>query len=199
MRDVRIVYNNIETTNQKWMEYSELVQALQDGDDARVNEIFNELVPRLRRFLEIHMGASRSDAEDCVQQSIELSLGVLRENKLNDPDKILTYLMTTCRNTFLKEQQKKREVTYKQVPPGHFQNPGQFKSLVDEERMKILKQCLDELKGGYRQFIEYLFAHPNANAEMVADHFNISVNNVWTRKHRIIKRLNNCYKNKINQ
>lgn len=181
------------------MEYSELVQALHEGDDARINAILRDLIPRLRRFLEIHMGAKKRDAEDCVQQSLELALDVLRKDKLKDPDKILTYLMTTCRNNYLKEQEKKREVTYDRVPTNQFHDPSQFKSLVDKERMEILKRCLDELKVAYRRFIQYLFEHPDSDADKVADHFDISVNNVWTRKHRIIKQLNECFKTKSNQ
>lgn len=181
------------------MEYSELVQALQDGDDVRVNAILHDLIPRLRRFLEIHMGAQKSDAEDCVQQSMELALDILRKGKLKDPDKILSYLMTTCRNNYLKEKEKKREVTFDRVPTNQFHDPRQFKSLVDKERMKILERCLDELKEVYRRFITYLFDHPDSEAEKVAEHFNISVSNVWTRKHRVIKQLNECYKTKSNQ
>lgn len=181
------------------MEYSELVQALQEGDDARTNAILGELIPRLKRFLQIHMGATKSDADDCVQQSLELVLEALRKGKLKDPDKILTYLMTTCRNNYLKEQAKKREVIYERVPESHFKNPDQLKTLVDRERIDILERCLDELKGIYRRFIDYLFKHPESDAEKVAEHFDISVNNVWIRKHRVIKKLNECYKSKSNQ
>ncbi|MFH5832127.1 RNA polymerase sigma factor [Halalkalibaculum sp. DA384] len=181
------------------MDYSELAEALQDGDDVKVNKILEEIIPRLVRFLEIHMGASTADAEDCVQHSLERVLKVLREDGLNNTDRILTYLMSTCRNNYLKEQEKIREVNYDHVPRTEFHKPNQVKSILDRERKQILKRCIEELKEMYRTFIEYWFEHPDSEADMVASHFGISVNNVWTRKHRVIKKLNQCYKRKINQ
>ena len=180
------------------MEYSELVGALQNGDDVRVNNIMREMVPRLVRFLQIHMGAGKDDAEDCVQHSIELALSVIRAGKLNDSDKILSYMMTTCRNNYLKLRGKKREVNYDRIPDERYHEPSQIRSILEQERKKILEKCLKELKEGYRRFIEYWFEHPDSDADVVASHFNISVNNVWTRKHRVIKRLNECYQKKSN-
>lgn len=180
------------------MEYSELVEALQTGDKARVNKILEDLIPRLIRFLQIHMGADKNDAEDCVQFSLEVTLDVIREGNLNDSGKIMNYLMTTCKNTYLKSQEKKREILYDELPYDQFHGPTQLETLVDEERKRILKHCIEKLKKNYRVFIRYWFRHPNASADKVASHFDISVNNVWTRKHRVIKRLHECYKKKSN-
>lgn len=176
-----------------------MVQALQEGDEIRANAILSELIPRLKRFLQIHMGARESDAEDCVQHSLELALDVIRRDKVKNPDKILTYLMTTCRNNYLKEQNKWKDFNYEYLPKDRFTRARQFQSLVDEERKEILKQCLDELKEEHRRFIDYLLAHPDSDADKVAEHFDISVNNVWIRKHRIIKQLNECYRIRSNQ
>lgn len=180
------------------MEYAELVQALQDGDDVRVNEILRELIPRLIRFLQIHMRATKSDAEDCVQLSLELAIAVIREDKLKDSNKVLTYLMTTCRNNYLKLREKKREHNYEHLSGIHFIEPSQLKALMDIEREKILEECLDELSNDHRRFITYWLEHPDSAAEDVAKQFDITVSNAWTRKHRIIKQLNSCYKKKSN-
>lgn len=179
------------------MEYSKLSKALQDGDDVQANKILQDLTARLIRFLQIHMRAQKTDAQDCVQQSLELALDVIRKDKLNDPEKMLTYLMITCKNIYLKELEKKREVNYDHVPNHHFHEPNQFKSLVDKERKKILIHCLSKLKERYRRFIDYWFDHPDADAGMAAAHFDISINSAWTRKHRILRLLNECFQKKI--
>jgi DNA-directed RNA polymerase specialized sigma24 family protein len=44
--------------------------------------------------------------------------------------------------------------------------------------------------------MQYWFDHPDAHTKKVASHFDISVNNAWTRKHRLIKKLNECYREK---
>lgn len=181
------------------MDYSELVDALQNGDDQLVNRIIKDMRPRLVRFLEIHMNASRSDAEDCVQHSLERALDILRAGKLKNKDRVLSYLITTCRNNYLKEQERNKEVNYDKIPSTEFNDPDQIRSIIDKERREILEYCLDELKEMYRRFIEYWFDHPDSDAGTVADYFDISVNNVWTRKHRVIKKLNRCYENKSNK
>ena len=145
------------------------------------------------------MGASRLDAEDCVQFSLERALDVLRKGKLENKDRVLSYLISSCRNNYLKEQQKNREVTYDEIPSTEFNDPDQISSIVDEERKQILQYCLDELKDMYRKFIEYWFEHPDSDAQTAADYFGISINNVWTRKHRVIKKLNHCYEIKSNK
>ncbi len=181
------------------MDYSKLIEALQAGDDVQANRILKEIMPRLVRFLEIRMGATRDEAEDCVQYSLECALDALRGEQLNNTNRVLSYLMSTCRNNYLKKLEKKREVNYDRVPSTEFHEPNQVQSLLDQERKRILERCLEELKSTYRRFIDYWFDHPDSDADMVAKHFNISVNNVWTRKHRVIKKLNQCYEKKSNE
>ncbi|MDX1636981.1 MAG: sigma-70 family RNA polymerase sigma factor [Balneolaceae bacterium] len=181
------------------MDYSKLVQALQEGDDLTVNRILKDMIPRLRRYLEIHMGASRSDAEDSVQHSLELVLDALREGRLEDESHVYSYLLTTCKNNYLRITQEKREYNYDRVPSTHFNEPLQEKQLLDRERKRILEICLEELEEMYRKFIKYWLENPDYHAEMVAEHFDISVSNAWIRKHRVIKMLNYCFEKKINE
>ncbi|MDZ7692213.1 MAG: RNA polymerase sigma factor [Balneolaceae bacterium] len=181
------------------MDYSELIDALQNGDDQLVNKIIKDMRPRLVRFLEIHMSAPRSDAEDCVQLSLERTLEIIQEGRLKNKDRVLSYLISTCRNSYLKEQGKNREVTYHKIPSTEFNDPEQVSSIIDQERKQILQHCLDELKDMYRRVIEYWFDHPDSDAETAADYFGISINNVWTRKHRAIKKLNHCYERESNK
>lgn len=181
------------------MDYSELIAALQNGDDVRVNTILKEITPRLIRYLEIRLGATTRDAEDAVQRTLERTLGKLREGRLDNKERVLSYLMTTARNIYFKEQDKITESNYDKVPSSEFNAPEQLETMIDEERKRILELCLEQLDDMYRRFIEYWFTHPDAETEMAADHFNISKNNAWIRKHRVIKKLNECYEEKSNK
>lgn len=180
------------------MDYSELIDALKHDDKERITAILRDMTPRLENYLKIQMGASREDAKDAVQKCFLQSLEVIREGRLNNPDKILTYLMTTCRNNYLKSQQKNRERNYDTPPSSHLQLPQQLRHILHKERFEILEECLDELSETYREFIAYWFEFPDSKAEDVAREFDITIQNTWTRKHRIIKRLNDCFKEKIN-
>lgn len=178
------------------MKYANLVTAVKKNDSQEVNKIIEALRPRLIAFLRIHMNASRADAEDCAQDSLLTSLEVIKEDRLNNPDQVVSYILTICRNNYLKMQKKKRPEATDEIPESHQQAPTQLQSLLDEEQKRLLEWCMSQLKKRYRHFMEYWFDHPDVHAKKVAQQFDISVNNVWTRKHRLIKKLNECYQEK---
>jgi RNA polymerase sigma factor (sigma-70 family) len=180
------------------MDYSNLVTALQEDDTQKANELIEALRPRLIAFLRIHMNASESDAEDCAQDSLLTSIKVIKEDRINDPDQVVSYMLSTCKNTYLKMKKKQREESMEEVDERQRQAPRQLQSLLDEEQEELLEWCLDQLKKKYQKFMQYWFDHPDAHTKKVANHFDISVNNAWTRKHRLIKKLNECYREKSN-
>lgn len=180
------------------MDYSNLVEALRNHDYESANRILEEIRPRLIRFLEIHMNATYEDARDCTQESLVASLDAVHEDRIQKPNKLFSYLLTTCRNQYLKLLEKRREEHYDRIPDSSHHAPRQLADLMDKEQQQILKECLNALKKEHREFIDYWFEYPDTDAQTVADHFGISINNAWTRKHRIIKRLNRCYQKKIN-
>lgn len=178
------------------MEFSELVKALKDDNTSKVRTLLNELTPRLIRFLLVHMNAEKQDAEDCVQQALLKSLETIKEGNIRNSDQILSFLLTSCRNNYLNLMKGKNNHSNEPFPRGLGHKPLQLRSLLDKERQKLLEWCLENLSKDYHQFISYWFRYPDSDAEVVASHFEISVNNAWTRKHRIIKKLNECYEEK---
>lgn len=178
------------------MNFSNLVTALQEGNDQEVNRLIEALRPRLMAFLRTHMNADHADAEDCAQDSLLISINVIKEGRLKNPDRVLSYILTTCRNTYLKMQKKNRDESMGKIPDEYQHAPRQLQSLLDKEQESLLEWCLSQLKDKHQQFMEYWFDHPDSHAKKVAEQFDISVNNVWTRKHRLIKKLNKCYREK---
>lgn len=178
------------------MDYTKLVTALKENDSEEVNRLVEALRPRLMAFLRIHMNATDADAEDCAQDSLIDSLEVIKSDRIDDPKRIVSYILTTCRNNYLKMQKKRRETTMDEVSEAQTQAPRQLQSLLDEEQKKLLRWCMSQLKEEYQQFMQYWFDHPDAHTKKVAAEFDISVNNAWTRKHRLIKKLNECYREK---
>ncbi len=180
------------------MDYSKLVTALKEDDTKEANKFLEALRPRLMAFLRIHMNASQADAEDCAQDSLLTSIEVIKSDRLNDPEQVVSYILSTCRNNYLKMQKKQRETSLEEVSKRQQQKPNQLQSLLDKEQERLLEWCLNQLKEKYQEFMQYWFDHPDAHAKKVASHFDISVNNAWTRKHRLIKKLNECYREKSN-
>lgn len=178
------------------MEYSELVTAIKEDDSEKINKLLARLRPRLLAFLRIHLNANEADAQDCAQESLLISLKIIEEDRIDNPDQVVSYILSTCKNVYLKMLKKRREKSIDEVSEDQLHPPRQLKSLLNEEQKRLLEWCMGQLKKEYQNFMQYWFKYPNAHANSVANHFNMSVNNVWTRKHRLIKKLNECYQKK---
>lgn len=179
------------------MDYSELVVAVKSEDTKKINKLVKAIRPRLLAFLRIHMNASHADAKDISQEALLTIIKVIKEDQLKKPDQVVKYLLSICKNTYLKEKEKNKSSTLV-AEPYYPQAPHQLQAMMDKEQKRLLHWCLQQLKAEYREYMQYWFKHPDANAQIVAEHFNISLSNAWTRKHRLIKKLNECYQKKSN-
>ncbi len=180
------------------MDYSRFVHAVQNNDAEELASLTSVISAVLIKFLKVRIGASHHDAEDSVQNTLMLVIEKIRENKLNNPDSIIYYLFTTAKHDYLKAQAKIKEPTYDDVPDSYSEKGDQLSALVDEERMNILQVCINKLKPDMKAYISYWFKNPGDEASVVADHFGISVNNAWIKKHRILKLLKECCEKKLN-
>lgn len=180
------------------MDYSKFVTAIYEGDDKELNRQSKVLTKVLIKFLRVRMNASQEDAEDCAQNTLLLVISKVKEEKINNPDSIIYYLFTTAKNDFFKLLSKRKEMTYDSIPDFHANEPDQLKNLLSKERQRILEFCLNTLKPDNLEYISYWFENPRDEASVVANHFKISVSNAWTKKHRIIQLLKDCFKNNIN-
>jgi len=180
------------------MDYSALVKAVQENDDKTVSSILKTVNVILYRYLRVRFNSSHHDAEDCVQNTLMLVFEKCKNDAVESPDAILSYMFTTARNEYFKRLEKSTEINMADLPDSYAKKPDQLENLLDEEQLSILEECLGLLKETHRNYIEYWINHPAEEASAVAKKFNISVSNAWTRKHRILKQLNKCYEDKIN-
>ncbi len=178
------------------MDYSELVSALKENNTKKTNNLVKAIRPRLVAFLRIHMNASQSDAEDIAQEALLITIESIRNDKVKNPDQVVKYMISVCRNAYLKEQQNRRQVSFEKVSDLHQHKPGQLQSLLDKEQENLLQWCLNQLKDEYQKYMQFWFDNPDIHTQKVADHFDISLSNAWTRKHRLIKKLSECYQKK---
>lgn len=179
------------------MKYSELAAAFSKNDTTTINRLLGKLRPRLIRFLLIHLNASPEDAEDCAQDAFLVSLETIEKGQMRDAEQLLSFLLSACRNNYLNLKNKKSPKLVEENLDEKSAPPKQLLALLDKEKHDLLAQCLETLSAGYRAFIDYWFVNPDSEAQIAANHFDMSVANVWTKKHRIIKKLNACYQKKI--
>ncbi len=180
------------------MDYSELVRAVLDEDQREVDYHVNALRDVLVSYMRVRLNTTREDAEDSAQNALLKIIERIRNGKINQPDALLAYAFTTARNDYFKKVEKINERLDENIETSATQQADQLDNILDDERKKLLNDCIGELKEEYQDYIRYWFENPDMEADDVAIHFKISVNNAWTRKHRIVKILNDCYKKKFN-
>jgi len=176
------------------MDYSDLVRSIQMGDERTSNRLCEKATPILKKYLISNVGSSPADADDAIQRMFEYIIKKIKKDEIENPSGLLAYMLKTSRHFYykiLKSRDKQLAEDLKNEPGG---NATQIWKLVEKEKQDILKLCLTKLKKSYLEFITYLFNFPDADTEDIAEYFDISTNNAWTRKHRIIKKLNKCAK-----
>lgn len=176
------------------MDYSELVVAIQQGDSKTANKMCAEATPILIKYLVANVNASAADAEDAVQKMFEYLIPKIRKDEIDSPAGLLSYMLTGCRHAYFKLIRDADLDQLEGMVEEPYREAGQVWNLINKEQETILKKCLEKLKDSYRSFIGFLFDFPDAEAEDIAEHFGISVNNAWIRRHRIIKKLTDCTK-----
>ncbi len=179
------------------MDYAPLVEAIQEGDQEAANRLISEATPILIRMLKARMNASQQDAEDAVQMMFLYIINSIREGKIRNPSGLLSYMIVTCRHSYLKN----RDGLKADLPGEDLEEPVQeecqLTRLINQEKERIYEECIESLPDDQREFIRYWLSHPDSSAREIGEHFEISENNAWTRKHRIMKRLRACYESKF--
>ncbi|NBC27917.1 MAG: sigma-70 family RNA polymerase sigma factor [Bacteroidetes bacterium] len=180
------------------IDYSDLVEALQHGDEDTANELLREVMPRLEDYLQVVMGATAIEAAECAHQAFLDVFERIRENKINDRKYIFSYLITTARHTYLQYKKSQHRYVSDFEEYRHYVSPAdQVQTLIEEERMEILELCLEELSPDDRELITYMLAHPDANTKQISRKFGLSNANVRTKKSRLIHKLHHSFKRKM--
>lgn len=179
------------------VDYSELVAALQQGNNAAANELLKEIIPRLEEYLRVVMNAGPSDARECVQQACMDVMEKIRKEKIREHKTIFSYMITAVRNEYIRYSKYQHRFTanpddvYHQVEPAR-----QIEALVEADRMKILEECLKNLSEKNRNFIRFFIDNPERTTKQASKKFKISAASVRTKKSRLINSLHHCFKRK---
>lgn len=179
------------------MNYAPFVKAIQEGDQETANRLVSEATPILIRMLQVRLNANRQDAEDAVQKMFLYVIEAIKKGKIKNPSGLLSYMILCCRHNYLKQLESKRTDSLEEQVREPCESPEQLSNLINEELQKIHIDCIQNLKPHYREFYIYWLQHRDATAADIAEHFGISQNNAWTRKHRVLKQIQSCMQSKM--
>lgn len=181
------------------MNYAPLVKAIQEGDQKTANRMIAEATPILIQMLKVRMNASQEDAEDAVQKMFLYVIQAIREDRIENPSGLLSYMIMSCRHNYLKKVETDRHDSLDDQIREPSTVPDQLSRLINSELQEIYMDCIDRLKESYKTFYRYYLKHEEKDASEIAKEFGMSVNNVWTRKHRILTRIRKCVQSKMDQ
>ncbi|NBB77125.1 MAG: hypothetical protein GVY02_07075 [Bacteroidetes bacterium] len=176
------------------MDYSELVYAIQRGDERKANRMCAKAMPILKKYLIANLDASPEDAEDAVSKMFEYVIRKIQNDEIESPTGLLSYMLSGARHSYLKIVRDYKFNEQSELDENWAQEPDQIWNLVNDERKSILARCIEQLKGHYRDLIQFLISYPDAGGSEVSEQFGISESNAWIRKHRLLEQMRECVK-----
>lgn len=189
----------MSATSSARVDYSEVVSYLKKQEWNQTSQLLRELLPRLEEYLKITMGATVEEAKESVQRAFLNVYEQILKEKLREPKALLSYMMRACRNEYITymRDQKRYGYSYDDALSNQFVVPAkQISNLVDQERMEVLEQCLNELDKESCEFMTYLIANPDTTTKEASAYFGMSEANVRTKKSRLTKQLHEMYVSK---
>lgn len=174
------------------------MQAVESDDREKVESFATEMLPRIIEYLKVTVRANDSHAKECAQESFSIVLERIANKNFNPEANVVAYLLVTARNEYfslLKREYREGSAVFQEM--FYVEAPEQLDLLVEEDKQRVLRECLNILDSRSKDLITYMFKRPDASFLKISNVFGISPLNVRTRKSRIINRLSDCVKRKL--
>jgi len=168
----------------------ELVGRIRSGDDRDAEaELYRRMAPRIRLYGLRHLRDEQA-AQDLTQQVLLTMLEALRAGRLQDPDKLASFVLGTCRMTVLNDRRgtSRRERLLAQFGPELLEPPEPPGPILDREK---LARCVQSLKERERTVVVMTFYDEQTGTD-VASFLGVSAANVRVIRHRAIHQLRDC-------
>ena len=159
-----------------------------DGDHEAEAELCRRMGPRIRLYGLRHL-RSPSAADDLVQRALLQVLESLRGARLREPDKLVHFVLGTCRMIVLDLRRSAHRQVELLARFGDLlvPEPAPMPGLDDQQ----LARCVQTLKERERSVVVMTFYDERTAAE-TARFLGISEANVRVIRHRAIRQLRGC-------
>lgn len=165
------------------------IQAIQEGDDAKLQIIFDEFLPVIEHFVRANSG-SLEDAKDVFMDALTVLYIKGTKNKLVLTSSFSTFLFAICKNHWLNKLRKKKieaRVINKHPPLSNLED--ELNSLMMEtERKRVLQENFSKLPPSCQRILD-LSWHSDHNMEEIAKMLGWSYNYACKRKSNCIEKL----------
>jgi len=164
-------------------------QIVSDRDGEAEAELYRRLAPRVRLYGLRHLREPHA-ADDLAQQVLMTTLEALRAGRLREPEKIVSFVLGTCRMTVLELRRgaHRRQQLIEQFGAGLLPPVEAPATPLDDAR---LGRCVQGLKERERAVVVMTFYDEKAGAD-VARALGLSEANVRVIRHRALHQLRAC-------
>ena len=169
---------------------ADLVRQIGSGRDREAEaELFRRMAPRIRLYGLRHLRDEHA-SEDLTQQVLITTLEALRAGRLREPEKLVSFILGTCRMTVLdlRRNSQRREGLLERFGADLLAPVAPSMPRLDHEE---LTRCLQNLKERERTVVVLTF-YDEQTGEDVAGFLGVSEANVRVIRHRAIHQLRDC-------
>ncbi len=167
-----------------------MVRRIGAGSDSEAEtELFRRMSPRIRLYGLRHLRDEHA-SDDLTQLVLIATLGTLRAGRLRDPEKLVSFVLGTCRMTVLdlrRNAQRKKRLLERFGAGLLAPAPSPLPHLDHEQ----LTRCVGNLKERERAVVVMSFYDERVCAD-VAGFLGVSEANVRVIRHRAIRQLREC-------
>lgn len=152
-------------------------------------ELYRLLAPRVRRYGLRHLRDADA-AADLVQQVMTLTLEQLRGGGLREPERVLSFVLGSCRMTVMQQRRtdRRRQDLLERYGDGLPAAEVLIAPRLDHQRVA---DCLDRLPQRERSVLVMSF-YEEQPSDVVATQLGLSAGNVRVIRHRGIEKLRRC-------
>ena len=152
-------------------------------------QLYRLLAPRVRRYGQRHLRDDHA-ADDLVQQVLTLTLEKLRAGAVDEPARVASFVLGTCRMTVIEHYRghRRREELLRRYAGDLPMAAAPVAPRLDHERVA---HCLERLPERERAVLVLSF-YDEQPAESVGRSLGLSAGNVRVIRHRGIDKLRRC-------
>ena len=152
-------------------------------------ELYRLLAPRVRRYGLRHLRDPHA-AADLVQHVLTLTIEQLRDGRLREPERVLSFVLGTCRMTVMDQRRTdlRREDLLRRYADDVLSADVAITPRLDHVKVA---ECLDRLPERERSVLVLTF-YDDASSEDVGAQLGLSAGNVRVIRHRGIDKLRRC-------
>jgi RNA polymerase sigma-70 factor (ECF subfamily) len=168
---------------------AQLARRIGEGDRGSEAELAGRLAPRIRLYGLRHLRDSHA-ADDLVQNVLITTLEALRGGRLKEPEKIVSFVLGTCRMTVLdiRRGTQRRQRLMDQFGVDMLAPEPPAMPQLDHEQ---LTQCVQALRERERTVVVMTFYDEQTSLD-VATFLGLTEANVRVIRHRAIHQLRQC-------